>query len=216
MNPDGYELAAAELPDRRVRSILTSLVVPRPIAWVSSVSGDGVRNLAPHSFFNIASLDPPIVHFTSSRRDDHIKDTLANVVETGEFVVNLVDRSLAASMNLTSAELAAEEDEFSWARVAAAPGTLVAPPYVRDAPAAIECTVQQTLDIGNGTMVFGRVVWFHLASRAFDGHRVDPAGLDPVARIGGPFYTSFGDVFRMDPPSADAHRESFPAGNAAS
>src|SRR5688572_27495238 len=107
------ELDLATHTSRENYFLLTSLVVPRPIAWVSSLGADGVRNLAPHSYFNIVSSDPPIVHFTQTGR----KDTLNNVEATGEFVISLVSMELAEQMNLTAADFPPGEDEFTWAGV---------------------------------------------------------------------------------------------------
>src|SRR3712207_3989578 len=126
--------------------LLTNLVVPRPIAWVSSLAADGTRNLAPHSYFNIISSDPPIIHFTQTGR----KAPLANVGATREFVVNVVSLDLAEAMNLTAANFPPGEDEFTWAHLESTPSTHVAPPRVAAARAAFECRVRTILEMGNG------------------------------------------------------------------
>jgi flavin reductase (DIM6/NTAB) family NADH-FMN oxidoreductase RutF len=148
------ETAPGDLTSQQGYFLITSLVVPRPIAWVSTTDGRGGRNLAPHSYFNIASTEPLIVQFVSSHGRDGAqkrKDTLSNVLETGEFVVNVVDRAHVVQMNVTSAQMPAEEDEFWWAQVPSAPSRTVTAPRVRDAPASLECKLVEHLRIGNGT-----------------------------------------------------------------
>jgi len=187
----------------RLYALLTSLVVPRPIAWVSSVDANGIRNLAPHSYFNAVSSDPLIVHFTSSRRRGALKDSARNVEETGEFVVNIVSQSLLEPMNLTSAELSRSEDEFDWAEIESSPSRTVQPPRVARAPACFECRLVHTLKLGNGTMLFGEVQWIHIGSGIFDGKRVDLAALDPVARLGGPWYAGLGERIHLPRPTLE-------------
>lgn len=166
--------------------LATSLVVPRPIAWISTLSDSGVRNLAPHSYFNVISTNPMIVHFTSTG----VKDTLRNVRATGEFVVNLVDRTLAEQMNTTAANFPPDEDEFSWAGLDAEPSVEVAPQRVAGAKAVMECKVRTVLSMGNGNMVFGDVLCVHVDESVLTDGRVDPKALDAIGRLGGSSYTA--------------------------
>jgi flavin reductase (DIM6/NTAB) family NADH-FMN oxidoreductase RutF len=183
--------------------LLTALVVPRPIAWVSTVAADGARNLAPHSYFNAISSDPLVIHFTSTG----VKDTLRNVRATGEFVVNIVSASLAESMNLTAANFPPEEDEFAWANLADAPSKTIAPPRVARAAAAFECTVNRIVNIGNGHMVFGDVTHLVVDDHVMRDGRVAPDLLDPVGRLGGSWYTrAASDLFKMKRPTYDELR----------
>ena len=179
--------------------MLTNLVIPRPIAWVSTLGPGGVRNLAPHSYFNIMSSNPPIVHFTQSGR----KDTLLNVEDSGEFVVNIVSDDLAEQMNLTSADFPREEDEFAWAGLEATPSSVVAPPRVAVARAALECQVRTIVSMGNGNMVFGDVVAVHIDDSVYVNGRVDPAALAPIGRLGGSAYTHVNDIFKLTRPTWD-------------
>ena len=204
---DGLDVATADLAARAVYALLTSLVVPRPIAWVSTLSGDGERNLAPHSYFNLVSSEPPVIHVTSSQRRGRLKDTARNIAETGEFVVNVASREQVELANYTSAEWPPDEDEWTRAGVTGLPSRLVAPERVAGAPAALECRLVQTLTIGNGTMFFGEVVWFHADARVMDGHRVNARALDPVARLGGPLYTPLGDLFQLVRPDWEQLRD---------
>jgi flavin reductase (DIM6/NTAB) family NADH-FMN oxidoreductase RutF len=180
--------------------LITALVVPRPIAWVSTLSADGARNLAPHSYFNAISSNPIVIHFTSTG----VKDSLRNVRATGEFVVNIVSAPLAESMNLTAANFPPREDEFAWANLEEAPSKTIAPPRVADAAAAFECTVNQIVSIGNGHMVFGDVAHLVVDEDIIRDGRVAPDLLDPIGRLGGSWYTrAASDLFKMKRPTYD-------------
>jgi flavin reductase (DIM6/NTAB) family NADH-FMN oxidoreductase RutF len=183
--------------------LLTALVVPRPIAWVSTVSADGGRNLAPHSYFNAISSNPLVIHFTSTG----VKDSLRNVRATGEFVVNIVGGALAESMNLTAANFPPEEDEFAWANLADAPSKTITPPRVARAAAAFECTVNRIVSIGNGHMIFGDVTHLVVDESVMRDGRVAPDLLDPIGRLGGSWYTrAASDLFKMKRPTYDELR----------
>lgn len=179
------EIDPAGVANRDAYHLMTSLVVPRPIAWVSTLSTSGIRNVAPHSYFNGMSSDPLIVHFTSTGT----KDSFINARDTREFVVNVVSRDLAEDMNLTAANFPPEEDEFSWARLEDAPSLRVKPPRVAAAKAALECKVVHMLELGNGSMVFGEVVMIVIDESVMRDGRVDPNLLAPVGRLGGSTYT---------------------------
>lgn len=170
--------------------LLTSIVLPRPIAWVSSLGADGVANLAPHSFFSVASADPPVVSFTSVGR----KDTLANVLATEEFVVNIVSTALLEACNGTSAEVDPDVDEAALLGIAMEPSTVVTPPRVVDSPASIECTLHSTVEVGNSVVVLGLVQAITVQERVLRGRHVDAVALDPVSRLGGPQWGTLGEV----------------------
>lgn len=187
----------ADLTPRETYFLMTNLVVPRPIAWVSSLAPDGTRNLAPHSYFNIVSTNPPIVHFTQSGR----KDTLNNVEASGEFVVNLVSADLMEAMNVTSADFPPDQDEFTWAGLEATESTHVAPPRVAAAKAAMECRVRTILPMGNGNMVFGDVLTVHVDEAIWAEGRIDVAALAPVGRLGGSGYAYVTDIFKLARPT---------------
>jgi flavin reductase (DIM6/NTAB) family NADH-FMN oxidoreductase RutF len=187
----------AELPGKEPYFLLTGLVVPRPIAWVSTLSEDGVANLAPHSYFNAISSDPLIVHFTSTGE----KDSLRNCRATGEFVVNVVSRDLIEPMNLTAADAPPEVSEFDLAGLAQAPSERVAPPRVARAKAALECRVVDIHSLGNGNMVFGQVLLVHVDDTVWRDGRVDAELLDPVGRLSGSAYATLGDVVKIPRPT---------------
>lgn len=180
---------------------LTACVVPRPIAWVSSLSADGVRNLAPHSFFTVASHDPPVIAFVSIG----LKDTLRNVRATGEFVVCLATASLARQVNETSTPYTPDVDELSAAGLATVPSVTVRPERLAHSPVAIECVSAGEHRFAEGdrasVMVFGRVqrVAVHADVLADDG-LPDPTLLAPVARLGRDQWAQLGEVFTQQRP----------------
>jgi flavin reductase (DIM6/NTAB) family NADH-FMN oxidoreductase RutF len=190
------ELDLDALDPRARYFLLTSVVVPRPIAWVSTLAGDGTRNLAPYSYFNACSATPPIVHFTSTAS----KDSIANVRDTGEFVVNIVSAELAQAMRTTSAVFPAGEDEFEWAHLQAAPSLRVRPPRVLGAKVALECRLRQLLEMGEGTMAFGDVLHVHVDRSVWREGRVDPVLLAPVGRLSGLSYTTVEHVYQLSIP----------------
>lgn len=184
--------------------LLIGLVVPRPIGWVGTVDENGVRNLAPYSFFNVVAGTPPTVLFSPGRRNGEPKDTLHNVVATGEFTINLVDEALAEAMNLTSGEYGPEVDEFELAGLTTVPGEVVRAPLVMASPANLECRVTRTVDLGDppsNTVVFGNIERIHVRADLLDGTRVDPLGLRAVGRMAGAGYTRTADgYFEMQRP----------------
>ena len=192
------EIVPSELAGREPYFLLTSLVVPRPIAWVSTVSETGVTNAAPHSYFNAISSDPWIVHFTSTGE----KDTLRNVRASGDFVINLVGRHLAEKMNFTAADFPPEESEFEWAGLEAVPSSRVKSPRIGEAPVAFECRLEDIVSKGNGNMVFGAVEMIHIDEDLFTNGRVDARKLKPIARLGGSQYTDASEgLFEIKRPS---------------
>jgi len=194
--------------------LLIGSVVPRPIAWVSSVDADGVRNLAPFSYFMAITHDPPTVAFSSGPRGADIgggvrgkKDTLHNVEVTCEFVVNVVDDALAAQMNVTSGDYPPEVDEFTQAGLAAAPSVKVRAPRVAAAPVSMECRLVRVIPVGNlpHHLVMGEIVHLHVRDDVYDvaTGRIDMHRLRPVGRLAGHLYTHVHDIFEMKRPAAD-------------
>ncbi|MFA5552687.1 MAG: flavin reductase family protein [Trueperaceae bacterium] len=196
--------AIADLHGRHAYRLLTSLVVPRPIAWISTLAADGTPNLAPFSFFNIVSGRPLMVMFSSGRRaPGEPKDSLANAVATGEFVVNLADEALAEQVNLTSATVGPNVNEFEAFGVRPAPSIDVKPPRVASAKAALEARVAQVIPIegSTSTMVLGHVLRVHVSEDLLgpDG-LADATRLAPIARLGRDEYATLGRVFSLARP----------------
>lgn len=184
----------AQHPHRQVYKLMIGIIVPRPIALVSTVDRAGVRNLAPFSFFNGVGSNPPTVLFCPTLRAveemrDGKKDTLRNVEETGEFVVNVVSDAISAAANATSAEVPPEVDEFELSGLTPIPSQVVRAPRVAESPAQMECKLMQVVYTnrapGGGVVVLGEIVRFHIREDLFDDFRVDPAGLDAVGRMAG-------------------------------
>jgi|TARA_B100001971_G_C18061630_1_gene468268 flavin reductase (DIM6/NTAB) family NADH-FMN oxidoreductase RutF len=189
--------------------VLTAVVVPRPIAFVSTISTDGFVNVAPYSFFNVMSYNPATVVFSSSRHTGggrgKRKDTLANIEETGEFVVNIVVDDIAEAMNLTAAEYPAEANEFEIAGLTPAPSELVAPPRVAESPVNMECRLKQVISLGIGKgrhgLVIGEIVLMHVRDDLIDGHRINHQKLRPTGRLAGNMYCHTVDTFELVRPN---------------
>ena len=189
-----------------VYKLLVGVIIPRPIAFVSSLSPDGIRNLAPFSFFTAVSANPPVICFSPMirGRDGSRKDTLNNIEQTGEFVVNIVSEEFAAKMNITSAEFDPEVDEFTESGLTAIPSDLVKPPRVGESKVQMECRLVQIVHVSpkplGGSLVLGEVLRFHVNDEIIHNFKVDPAKLNPIGRMGGPTYTRVTDRFDMERP----------------
>lgn len=193
-----------DLDPRDAYRLLISAVVPRPIGWASTLGADGSLNLAPFSFFNAVSNMPLTVMISVGQRRGQPKDTLRNALETGEFVINIVDEELAAAMNITSGEWAYDVDEFDRAGLMTAPSIDVKPPRVAAAPIALECKVTQIVPVQDTTytLILGRVLRFHVRSDLLRPNgTIDASLLKPVARLSGDEYATLGRVFEMKRPT---------------
>ena len=180
--------------------VLTGVIVPRPIAFVSTISTDGVVNLAPYSFFNAMSYTTVV--FSSSRNvGPKSKDTLRNIEETGEFVVNIVVDPIAEAMNATAAEFPEGVDEFEVAGLTHAPSEIVKAPRVAESPVNIECKLDQIVQIGSGDhehgMVIGTILKLHIWDDIIDGHRIDQAKLMATGRMAGNMYCRTSERYEM-------------------
>lgn len=173
-------------------SLVHRLVIPRPIAWVSTRSADGVDNLAPHSFFNVVSTRPPILLVSTIG----LKDTARNAIATGEFVVNVSPAGRIEAINATATEYPASIGEFDAIGVARRPSIVVAPPTVADSPAAMECRLVRHEEAGNGHLLFGEVVAITVDESVIGERGPDAALLDPAARLGGIEWAALGGISR--------------------
>jgi len=187
------EYSPAQLEPIAVYRLLTSTVVPRPIAWVSTVSADGVDNLAPHSFFTVSSVTPPIVQFTSVGR----KDSLRNIEATGQFVVNLAPEPLVDEVNRTATDFPHGVSEFDAVGVARETSARVKAPRVADSPVALECELHSTLRLGDSTVVFGRVVHIAIDETVLENGHPEITRLRPLARLGKDEWSTIGDVLDL-------------------
>jgi flavin reductase (DIM6/NTAB) family NADH-FMN oxidoreductase RutF len=190
-----------------IYKLLIGCVVPRPIAWVSTVGADGVNNLAPFSFFMGVCQEPPTIAFSSSPRANGRKDTVRNAQHTGDFVVNVVDDDRAEQMNLTSGDYPPDVDEIALTGLTAWPSVKVRAPRVAEAPINLECRVAQVIQVGRGphNLVLGEIVHFHVRDDIYDRAtgRVDMHRLKPVGRLAGQAYSHINDIFEMKRPVAN-------------
>ncbi len=189
----------------RAYPLLASLVTPRPIAWVTTLDAAGVVNLAPFSFFNLLGANPPILGFCPGDRDDGTpKDTARNIRLTQEFVVNLVDESVAEAMNRTAASLPPGVSELEANGLTAVASSVVRPPRVAEAPAALECREWGTLQIGENRLIIGLILRIHIRDEYFDvaTQRIRVDRLTTIGRMASPhWYCRTNDRFEMQRPA---------------
>lgn len=197
---------ASSLSSRDAYRLMIGSVVPRPIAWVSTVSTAGRGNLAPFSFFTAITSAPPTLCFSQSRRDGRLKDTVRNIRETREFVVNVVNEDVAEAMNVTSEETPPDVDELLLAKLTPAPSTLVRPHGVAEAPIRMECRLDRLVEVGGeegATLVLGEIVAWHIRDELFDAERlrIRIDRLHAIGRMAGDWYTRTQDQFEMVRPN---------------
>jgi flavin reductase (DIM6/NTAB) family NADH-FMN oxidoreductase RutF len=189
-------------PQSRYKLLIGS-VVPRPIAWTSTVSREGVHNLAPFSFFTVASRNPPMLCISVGPRTDqppNTKDTLNNIAEMGEFVINIVSLPLSNSMYESSGTHPPMADEFEKAGLTPAPCEVVTAPRLEEAAVSMECLLDRVLQLGTDHLVIGRMVRFHVRDELYKNGRIDVAKLQPLGRLAGN-YTKVETIFEL--PSED-------------
>lgn len=179
---------------------MIGVVVPRPIAFVSTVSPEGRLNVAPFSFFNAIASQPPLVGISINRRRGEPKDTMRNIQSLGEFVVNTVDEPLAERMVRASGEWPEDVDEFQLTGLTPVPSDRVKPPRVGESPVSMECRVHQVIEMGNTFFVVGEILCAHVKDEVLTDGRVDIAKLRPLGRLGGDGYSVVRDVIHMTRP----------------
>lgn len=187
---DRMEIDPETSDPSEIYRLMTSVVVPRPIGWISTVSEDGTDNLAPYSYFNAVSSSPAVLMFSAGTHDGERKDTPTNAIESGEFVFNLVTEAVAKEMDETSASLPTGESEFEAAGIERAESTVVEPPRVAAAKASFECTLYDSMQVYDNTMVLGEVRYAHVDDDLLTDGKPDSLKIDAVGRLGGPYYTS--------------------------
>ncbi len=197
---DPEEMSAAA-----VYHTMVSMIVPRPIAWVSTLSQAGVPNLAPFSFFSGVTASPPSIMFAPvNRPDGSSKDTIINIRESGQFVINVVPFALAEQMNLTSAEFSAETSEFEAAGLTPNDSLKVAPPWVKESPIQMECELIQIVEVGDGPLaaniVIGKILLVRVDDQVTTDGKIDAAKLDAIGRLGGKDYCRVLDQFELQLP----------------
>jgi flavin reductase (DIM6/NTAB) family NADH-FMN oxidoreductase RutF len=202
-------VSPSDISHSELYGLLLNSVAPRPIAWVSTLNASGALNLAPFSFFNCVCVDPPLLAFApglrpskrTEARHGEPKDTLQNIRETREFVVNIVTYDLREAMNLTSGEYDASVNEFELAKVSPEPSKIVRPPRVAESPVSFECKLHQILDFSpaptSSSLVIGQIVSIHINDAHLKDGRPDRNSLDLIGRMGGMQYTRTTQRFEM-------------------
>lgn len=185
--------------------LLTGSIIPRPVAFVTTLSETGILNGAPFSYFNIVSADPPLISVAVQRSAGQMKDTARNIAGRKEFVVHIVDEVNVDQVNQTAANLPPEESEVEQAGMKPEPSLKIAVPGVREAKVRMECVLEQALELGgNGEpscdLIIGRVVCFHIDESIYQKGRIDPRGLNAVSRLAGSDYAKIGESFSIERP----------------
>jgi len=206
MQKKWIDMTLSTLPTGEVYKLLIGAVVPRPIAWVSTVSAYGIANLAPFSFFNAVCSNPPTLLFCPvNHPDGREKDTLRNIRQTQEFVVNVATENVVKALNQTSANYPSDISEFAQAGVTPIPSSLVAAPRVEESPIQFECKLVQVVDVGDGSngsghIVIGRIVYAHFDARVYQAGKISIEALKPVGRLAGNSYCPVREVFDLARP----------------
>lgn len=188
-----------KLSRRDSYNLLVSAIAPRPIAFVTTMSPEGVVNAAPFSFFNAVSGSPPIIMISAGRKEGTMKHTAENILSRKEFVVNLVTEDLVRSMNIASADFPSDVSEVEFAKLTLLPSEVVSVPRIGESHLNCECVFVQHLLIGNATdLILGEIVRYHMRDRLMTDGTLDQQKFRPVARMGGNFYSRSSDLFELE------------------
>ncbi|WP_027109242.1 flavin reductase family protein [Lacticigenium naphthae] len=193
------------LTERENYKFLTGSIIPRPIAFVTTLAEDGTVNAAPFSYFSIVSADPPLISLAIQRKDGELKDTARNIRAKKEFVVHSVDKGIVRGVNQTAANLPANESEIALTHFTPIESTCVAVPAIFEAKVRMECRLEKVIEITNNDqvtadLVIGRIVQYHIEEELYSNGRIDPHGLNAVSRLAGINYAEIGTLFPIDRP----------------
>lgn len=196
LNTDFTTLDATTMDTTTAYRLLVGAVVPRPVAWITTRSKAGVVNAAPFSSYNYVAHSPPMLAVNIGSREGELKDTARNMLETGEFVVNVATVDTMDLMHASSAEFPAHVSEVDALGIDLLPGQRVAVPRVARSPIQMECRLERSIPLGRGlnTLYIGEILAFHIASSVMDGRYIDSVKLRPIARLGGPLYAELGTL----------------------
>jgi len=192
--------------ERENYKLLTGSIIPRPIAFITSLSRNGVLNAAPYSYFNIVTANPPMISVSIQRKNGAYKDIARNIIETGSFVVHITDESYIEAINKTAANLPAEESEVELAKLTLVPSNKIKTPGVKEAKIRMECRLEKNIELGGSSagpacdLIIGEVMCFHIAEELFEDGRIDAYQLQPVSRLAGNNYSSLGEQFTLERP----------------
>jgi flavin reductase (DIM6/NTAB) family NADH-FMN oxidoreductase RutF len=192
------EIKADTLDRVATYKLMTGAIVPRPVAWITTRSEQGIVNAAPFSAYTLISPDPPLIVFHSSKKNGD-KDTVRNIRATQEFVVNVANEDLLEHMHKCSTPLPPEVSEPAEFGIDLAASVAVAPPRIKASPICFECKLVQMLEVGNEphSLVIGEIIHFYVADHVYDNGRIDQDKLRPIARIGGPTYARLGEFIHL-------------------
>ncbi len=193
------QLNASELPPDAAYKLLSGIVVPRPIAWITTLSETGVVNLAPFSCYTFVANQPPMIGVTMGRKAGRRKDSATNIMARGDYVVNIGDVTQVEQIHLSSAEHPPDVSEADLLGLATAPSTFIATPRLSDVPVSMECRLRQIVPFGDGgsEFVVGEVLCFHIRDGLLRGGKIDTHELNPVCRLGGPNYATLGELLTL-------------------
>lgn len=200
-----YSIDPATLTERENYKFLIGSIIPRPIAFVTSMSDAGVLNGAPFSYFNIVSSNPPMISLSIQRSAGKLKDTARNILENQQFVVHIVDEENVEKINMTAASLPPDESEVELARVTPIDSVKISVPGIKEAKIRMECKLEQALELGGQDapgcdFLIGRVVQFHIDEEIYENGRIAPRGLGAVSRLAGHNYAKIGEIFTLERP----------------
>jgi flavin reductase (DIM6/NTAB) family NADH-FMN oxidoreductase RutF len=195
----------ATLSERENYKFLIGSIIPRPIAFVTTISKEGIINGAPFSYFNIVSSNPPMISLSIQRREGQQKDTARNIIESKEFVIHIVDEQNVEKINQTAASLPSDQSEVELANLTPVDSVKIAVPGVKEAKIRMECTLEHSLELGGVDSpgcdhIIGRIVQFHIENDIYEKGRIDPRGLAAVSRLAGTNYAKIGELFSIERP----------------
>ncbi|MFD0710488.1 flavin reductase family protein [Paenibacillus sp. GCM10027626] len=197
----------AQKSDREIYKLLIGSIIPRPIAFVTTLSPEGVLNAAPFSYFSIVSSNPPLLSIAVQRNKGSRKDTARNALEKGELVVHIVDEKLIAAVNQTAASLPPHESEVALAGLTPVVSDMISVPGVSEARIRMECELEQAIPLGGSAetpacdLLIARVVRFHFDEELYKEGHIDPIQLNPVSRMAGSYYSTLGKLFSIERPN---------------
>lgn len=193
------------MSEREIYKFLIGSIIPRPIAFVTTISKDGILNGAPFSYFNIVSSNPPMISLSIQRSAGKQKDTARNIIESKQFVVHIVDEHNVEKINKTAASLPANQSEIELANLTPVESVKVSVPGVKEAKIRMECSLEHSLELGGSDspgcdLIIGKVVQFHIEQDIYKHGRIDPHGLSAVSRLAGNDYAKIGEIFEVKRP----------------
>jgi flavin reductase (DIM6/NTAB) family NADH-FMN oxidoreductase RutF len=188
------------LSSRETYNLLVGAVVPRPIAFITSINEHGTVNAAPYSFFNAIASSPPLVILSVTRKNGAMKHTAENILHAKEFVVNIVTEQLLQSMNISSGDFPPEISEIEQSNLTLAPSISIRTPRIAESPVNFECALHRHLEVGNEPvdLIIGEIVQFHVKDELYSLGAIDQKSLRPIARMGGKYYATIENLFEMD------------------